>query len=304
MSFTIDIGAPDLTEVLAQRVAELSIARRTYPLGWTRSQQRSRPTSGRGAELSTASLTLPQRLTDGHELFSAPAPGDTPFLGVNPLLAPQLAELFVMLGNELPSGFWFRAGWGDESSARELLLSAYELAALARNARVEADLWYVAGGVSRETVAPKAPGQEEHTLPPCHFANPGPLRDRLVAAVVAGAKTTTSSLLAEYHDESLPCPGDRFRVVDSQERDVCVIEVKAVEVRRLSDVDDEFARDEGEGFHGAAQWRAAHESFWASDDEVRGLGIVLSDDTLVVGERFRVVRDGSRKNSEADLPTA
>ncbi|MBJ7471649.1 MAG: hypothetical protein JHD16_10125, partial [Solirubrobacteraceae bacterium] len=227
MSFTIAIGAPDLTDALAQHVADLAISRRTYPLGWARSSTPTRRITGRVPERQPAGLLLPPRLTDTHELFVAPAPVDSPYLGLNPLLAPQLAALFVMLGQELPTGFWFRAGWGDDRREREMHLSPRELAALAYSSRLEEDLRYVAASVSRETDRAKeqeAAGHAEPELPPCHFAEPGPLRDRLVTAVVAGAKTATSSLLAEYHDEALPSPGDRFRVVDSDDRDVCVIE--------------------------------------------------------------------------------
>ncbi|MBJ7472955.1 MAG: ASCH domain-containing protein, partial [Solirubrobacteraceae bacterium] len=79
------------------------------------------------------------------------------------------------------------------------------------------------------------------------------------------------------------------RVVDSDDRDVCVIECTSVAVRRLSEIDDQFAKDEGEGFNGASDWRAAHEAFWSGDEHVRELGIELTDDTLVVAERFSVV---------------
>lgn len=301
MSFVIAIDAPDLTDALAKHVADLSVTRRTYPVGWRRSHQRRRRLMSRGTDVVAAALFLPQSLTDCHDLFTEPGPVDSSFLGVNPLLGPQLAELFVMLGEQLPSGFWFRAGWGDDRSGREMHLSARELAALARNSRLEEDLLYVATAVSRETHASKAAPREEGALPACHFANPGPLRDRLVAAVLAGTKTATSSLLAEYYDEPLPAVGAQFRVVDSEDRDVCVIECTAVEVRRLSEIDDQFARDEGEGFQGAAEWRAAHRSFWGSDDAVRELGIELSNDSLVVGERFRVVRDGSAQHGGASL---
>jgi uncharacterized protein YhfF len=62
----------------------------------------------------------------------------------------------------------------------------------------------------------------------------------------------------------------------------------------MADVDLQFAIDEGEGFTSVAEWRAAHERFFASYlDEVRaGIGdsdYALTDDTLVVCERFRLV---------------
>ncbi len=38
----------------------------------------------------------------------------------------------------------------------------------------------------------------ETPLPPAEFASPGPLRDSLIASILSGAKTTTTSLLIEY----------------------------------------------------------------------------------------------------------
>ena len=50
---------------------------------------------------------------------------------------------------------------------------------------------------------------------------------------------------------------------------------------RVADVDLAFARDEGEGFESVAGWRRAHEEFWSGEE--------ITDDTLVVAERFRLV---------------
>jgi hypothetical protein len=46
-------------------------------------------------------------------------------------------------------------------------------------------------------------------LPVAEFTFPGPLRDQLVAAILAGEKTTTTGLVAEYEreNEPLPVPG-------------------------------------------------------------------------------------------------
>jgi uncharacterized protein YhfF len=123
-------------------------------------------------------------------------------------------------------------------------------------------------------------------LPPAEFAYPGPLRDRLVAAILSGAKTSTSSLVDEYGDgEPLPAVGDRSAVVDSDGRRVAAIEVTAVEVVRLGDVDLAHAVDEGEGYETVAQWRDAHEGFWRR----YAPSVALDDDTLVVAERFRLL---------------
>lgn len=73
-----------------------------------------------------------------------------------------------------------------------------------------------------------------HDLPVAEFAFPGPLRDQLVAAILAGAKTTTTGLVADYEHENEPLPGPGLRqaVVDSPGRPVAVIETTAVRVIR------------------------------------------------------------------------
>ena len=69
-------------------------------------------------------------------------------------------------------------------------------------------------------------------LPVVEFAFPGPLRDQLVAAILAGEKTTTSGLVVDYEHENepLPVPGLRQVVVDSAGSPVAVIETTAVRV--------------------------------------------------------------------------
>ncbi|MEU4355101.1 ASCH domain-containing protein [Streptomyces virginiae] len=130
-------------------------------------------------------------------------------------------------------------------------------------------------------------------LPPYLLGFPGPLRDQLVAAVLSGAKTSTTGLLAEYEAERepLPEPGTRSLLVDSDERGVAVVEVTAVEVLRLADVGLGHALDEGEGYTSVAEWRTAHEEFWHSEP-VRTVigdpGFTVDDDTPVIAERFRV----------------
>jgi hypothetical protein len=76
-------------------------------------------------------------------------------------------------------------------------------------------------------------------LPLAEFGFPGPLRDQLVAAILAGDKTTTTGLVADYEigNEPLPRPGVREAVVDSAGKPVAVIETTAVRVIRLGDVD-------------------------------------------------------------------
>jgi uncharacterized protein YhfF len=108
------------------------------------------------------------------------------------------------------------------------------------------------------------------------------LRRALVEAVMRGDKIATAGLVEE--EEKLAEPGERFVVLDYEDEPVGVIEMTDVRVVRAADVDERFARDEGEGFESVADWREAHERFWSHRE--------ITDDTPIVCERFRLVQRG------------
>lgn len=131
-------------------------------------------------------------------------------------------------------------------------------------------------------------------LPLVEFGFPGPLRDQLVAAILSGAKTSTSGLVlaSERENQPLPRVGQQLAVVDSEQRRVAAIELTEVRVVRLADVDLQHALDEGEGDESVAQWRAGHERFWHGAEvraELNDPGFTVNDDTLVLAKRFRLV---------------
>lgn len=154
------------------------------------------------------------------------------------------------------------------------------------------------------------------------FAEPGPLRHKLTAAALAGAKTTTSSLYVEYEIDGDPLPevGSRQILIDSAEQPVAIVETVECRVVRLADVDDRHAIDEGEGYRDAAAFRVAHERYWNGYLEPLRVGLAdptfrLTDDTLVVAERFRIVElldpgvdpapsDGQGGATHRDRPSA
>jgi len=131
-------------------------------------------------------------------------------------------------------------------------------------------------------------------LPVTEFAFPGRLRDKLVAAILDGSKTSTTALLADYVacGDPLPEPGERSVVIDSNGEPVALIETTAVAVVRLADVDRQHVVDEGEGDRTIAEWRAGHERFWASPEVLAELAdptFRVDDDTRVVLQRFVLV---------------
>ena len=132
------------------------------------------------------------------------------------------------------------------------------------------------------------------SMPRAEFALPGPLRDQLVAAILDGSKTSTTSLLVDYEREGEPLPevGSRSVVVDSDARPVAVIEVTGVRVVPLAQVDLAHVVDEGEGDTSVAEWRAGHERFWHSAETRAALDdpdFTVDDTTPAVLERFRLL---------------
>ena len=79
-------------------------------------------------------------------------------------------------------------------------------------------------------------------LPVAEFAFPGPLRDQLVAAILAGTKTTTTGLVASYEREQEPLPHPGLRqavVVDHHD----VLEKRAAETT-LDDLLDDLGSEQ------------------------------------------------------------
>lgn len=90
------------------------------------------------------------------------------------------------------------------------------------------------------------------------------LGDRLLAAVLAGEKTATSSLAVEYlSGEPLPQVGQRLALVDHAGQGHGMVETTKVTIIPLNLVGDDVAKDEGEGFADASAWLHAHVAFWA-----------------------------------------
>jgi uncharacterized protein YhfF len=107
------------------------------------------------------------------------------------------------------------------------------------------------------------------------------LRRKLVDAVLAGRKTATAGLAESNEPENRP--GRRYALLGYDDEPVGVIKVTQARVIPASEVDEQFARDEGEGFETVEDWRLAHERFFER---------TIEPDTLIEAVRFRIVEDG------------
>jgi uncharacterized protein YhfF len=104
------------------------------------------------------------------------------------------------------------------------------------------------------------------------------LRRRLVDAVLGGRKTATAGL--PDPDESLAEPGTRYALLGYDDEPVGIVEVTEARVLPAAEIDEQFARDEGEGFESVEDWRLAHERFFEQP---------IEPDTPILAERFRLV---------------
>ncbi|CAL2072342.1 ASCH domain-containing protein [Streptomyces murinus] len=130
-------------------------------------------------------------------------------------------------------------------------------------------------------------------LPKLALAFPGPERDSGVEAIISGRKTAMTALVEILEQIGQPVPevGQRYAVLDSDDRTAVVIELTEARVIPFGEVDDRFALDEGRGYANAQEWAAAHRDFFRGEQvtELLGYTPVVDDDALVVAERFRVV---------------
>ena len=133
-------------------------------------------------------------------------------------------------------------------------------------------------------------------LPAFGFADPGPVRDELTAAVLRGDKVATTSLAVDYVIDGTPLPtvGGRSVVYGSDRRAVAIIETTAWRLWTVGLVDDAFAVAEGEGFADARAWRIAHEASWVTYlDAYRAAlhdpDFAVTTSTVVVCEWFRLI---------------
>ena len=126
----------------------------------------------------------------------------------------------------------------------------------------------------------------EEALPPpaWSFSSDEREADALLALVLDGTKTATSSPRYEYEEEGedLPTPGMLAILLDGAEHPRALIRTTAVQVVRFDRVSAEHAWAEGEGDRSLGHWRREHHAFFG------GPNGAADPSMLVVLERFVV----------------
>ncbi|MGY5957235.1 ASCH domain-containing protein [Kosakonia sp. BK9b] len=109
------------------------------------------------------------------------------------------------------------------------------------------------------------------------------LASELADLILKGIKTASCGSLTSYQqDESPPKIGSYNIILDGQDVPVCVIRLVSMRLVRFCDVNDAFARKEGEGDLSLAYWRREHQRFFTQEG-------CFSEDMELVAEEFEVV---------------
>jgi uncharacterized protein YhfF len=111
----------------------------------------------------------------------------------------------------------------------------------------------------------------------------------LADLVVAGIKRATASLARDYDEgrEPIPRPGDFVLMLDGESRPRFIWRTTQATIKSLSQVDEAFAWDEGEGDRTRDWWLDAHRRYFGR--QASREGFELDDDILTVFERFEIV---------------
>lgn len=121
------------------------------------------------------------------------------------------------------------------------------------------------------------------------FGDSPSLADELGQLVLSGTKTGTCSAVWEYEFEGKPYPrvDSIWIVLDGHGEPMCITETTEITFRRYNEVDEEFARSEGEGDLSLQYWREAHKDFFSRT--LPGIGREFVEDMPLVCERFKVI---------------
>ncbi len=109
--------------------------------------------------------------------------------------------------------------------------------------------------------------------------------DGLLALVLSGVKTGTSSAYALYETQAEPLPqeGDYSIVLNAKGEAACILQTTKLYVCPFDQVSADHAHKEGEGDKSLAHWRAVHEAFF------RDISMPFTPDMPVLCEEFTVV---------------
>lgn len=122
-----------------------------------------------------------------------------------------------------------------------------------------------------------------------HFCDNPQDADECADLVVRDIKRATAASVAELElaDMRQPAASDLSIITRWDGEAVAVIQTTRVELRRFDDIDEAFARCEGEGDQTLSWWRTAHEAYYRR--VLSGSGMAVDGNLLIVCEYFERV---------------
>ena len=123
-----------------------------------------------------------------------------------------------------------------------------------------------------------------------HFGAEARSAANLAHLVVKGRKRATTLWpdVARRKGETIPTPGLVSVVTDGFGVATCLIRTERVDELRFAEVDETCAKSEGEGDGSLEDWRAGHWAYF--NREGKQMGLAFGEDTLVMVERFRLLK--------------
>lgn len=121
------------------------------------------------------------------------------------------------------------------------------------------------------------------------FGDNPALADELGNLVLSGRKSATCSAVWDFEAKGEPLPqvGTLWLVLDGRGEPMCVVETIEATIRTYNEVDEDFARAEGEDDLTLASWREGHRRFFTRT--LATIGRDFSEDMPLICERFRVI---------------
>jgi uncharacterized protein YhfF len=121
------------------------------------------------------------------------------------------------------------------------------------------------------------------------FGDSPAMADELANLVLHGPKRATAGLVSDFVGDADPAPviGAHAIILDGQGDPVCVVRTSQVDIKPITEVDESFAWDEGEGDRTLQWWLNAHRAYF--NRQARGRGEEFDEAEPCVLERFELV---------------
>lgn len=113
------------------------------------------------------------------------------------------------------------------------------------------------------------------------FGDSPEMADKLLDLVIRGRKTATSwaAVRGVLDGEKV---GARMEIKDGKGKSKVIIETTELTCKKFNEVDEDFAKDEGEGDLSLEYWRKEHEAYFKR-------GGTFSEDMELYCQRFKVI---------------